>query len=332
MEREYPATPMVYPELAHNSQVVEDLSVLPAEPLVTIRCITFNHARYIREALEGFLRQRTNFPVEILIGDDASTDGTREILRQYQAQHPELIRAVYQTENQYSKGLRPWRTLLYKMARGKYLAYCEGDDFWTDPLKLQKQVDFLEAHPGYALCFHDANILREQEQRMDPLRPAVLKPSYTLTDLLHGNFIPMLTVMFRRGLFGDFPAWYYEMPIGDWPLHILNAMHGEIGYLPEVMAVYRLHPGGLWSSMDEPTQRRNEILVYRKLIANLAPEHRQPLKAGLSRLYHRMALESERSGKKAEASKQLWQSFVAAPRNPLVSTEERRELFKKLWF
>ena len=130
------------------------------EPLVSICCITYNHRDFIRDALDGFLSQRTDFPYEILINDDASTDGTADIIREYEQKYPEKIRALLQTENQYSKGItNPSGAFNFPRVRGRYVAMCEGDDYWTDPEKLQKQVDYMEAHPDCSLCFHSARII-----------------------------------------------------------------------------------------------------------------------------------------------------------------------------
>lgn len=125
-------------------------------PLVSICCITYNHAQFIRKCLDGFLMQKTDFPIEILIHDDCSTDGTTEIVREYEAKYPDLIFPLYEEENQYQQGKAAEIDFYnYRRARGKYIAYCEGDDYWTDPLKLQKQVDFMEANPEYSVCFHN---------------------------------------------------------------------------------------------------------------------------------------------------------------------------------
>lgn len=120
--------------------------------LVSITCNTFNHGSYIADALEGFVSQKTNFEYEILVYDDASTDNTASIIRQYEAKYPHLIKPIYQTVNQYSQGLRPGHQNRQR-ATGKYVAICEGDDYWIDPLKLQKQVDYMEAHPNCTFCF-----------------------------------------------------------------------------------------------------------------------------------------------------------------------------------
>lgn len=125
-------------------------------PLVSICCVTYNHAPFIRKCLDGFLMQQMDFSIEILIHDDCSTDGTTEIIREYEARYPDLIFPLYEEENQYQQGkAREIDLYNYRRARGKYIAYCEGDDYWTDPHKLQKQVDFMEANPEYTVCFHD---------------------------------------------------------------------------------------------------------------------------------------------------------------------------------
>ncbi|HAX96890.1 MAG TPA: glycosyl transferase family 2, partial [Prolixibacteraceae bacterium] len=133
------------------------------QPLVSICCITYNQEKFIRDAIEGFLMQKTKFPIEVIIHDDASTDKTTDIIREYQSAHPDLIRAIYQSENQFSKGLDQALKHVYGGARGKYIALCEGDDYWTDPLKLQKQVDFMEAHPECTICFHQTLAKYEDE-------------------------------------------------------------------------------------------------------------------------------------------------------------------------
>ena len=137
-------------------------------PLVSVCCITYNHAQFIRKCLDGFLMQETSFPIEILIHDDCSTDGTTEIIREYEAKYPDLIFPLYEEENQYQQGKAAEIDFYnYRRARGKYIAYCEGDDYWTDPLKLQKQVDFMEANPEYGLCYTDFNFCDELPVRLD---------------------------------------------------------------------------------------------------------------------------------------------------------------------
>lgn len=123
-------------------------------PLVSISCLTYNHAPYLRQCLDGFVMQITSFPIEILIYDDASGDGTQNIIEEYQKKYPDIIKPIYQTENQYSKGVKVGFVYNYSRAKGEYIAFCEGDDYWTDPYKLQKQIDFLECYSDYVICSH----------------------------------------------------------------------------------------------------------------------------------------------------------------------------------
>jgi glycosyltransferase involved in cell wall biosynthesis len=129
---------------------------MPDTPLVSICCLTFNHEAFVRQCLDGFLMQKTDFDIEILVHDDASTDNTQSILREYESKYPDKIFPLYETENKYSNGYKGRMDIVfnYARARGKYIASCEGDDYWTDPQKLQKQVDFMESHPDYSVCFH----------------------------------------------------------------------------------------------------------------------------------------------------------------------------------
>ncbi|GHV23843.1 hypothetical protein AGMMS49959_18350 [Planctomycetales bacterium] len=133
-------------------------------PLVSIICPTYNHAKFIRQCLDGFVMQKTNFPVEVLIHDDASTDGTADIIREYEQKYPDLIKPIYQTENQWSKNRLNVSKIcceMYCNSQSKYIASCEGDDYWTDPSKLQKQIDFLENNDNYSICFCSARVLWE---------------------------------------------------------------------------------------------------------------------------------------------------------------------------
>ncbi|MBQ1636007.1 MAG: glycosyltransferase family 2 protein, partial [Bacteroidales bacterium] len=122
--------------------------------MVTVICLAYNHGPYIRDALEGFVMQKTAFPFEVIVHDDASTDDTPRIIREYASRYPDIIRPVFQTENQYSKGVPISQTFLFPLVKGRYVALCEGDDYWTDPLKLSRQVEALEANPGVDICTH----------------------------------------------------------------------------------------------------------------------------------------------------------------------------------
>jgi glycosyltransferase involved in cell wall biosynthesis len=240
-------------------------------PLVSVSCATYNHENYIRDAIEGFLMQKTTFPIEILIHDDASTDGTAEIIKEYEKMHPDLVLPIYQKENQYSKGIVISPTFNWPRAKGKYIALCEGDDYWTDPLKLQKQVDFLEGNEGYSMCFHRVQLLINEKLEKDTITRKVPQTTST-SDLLKGNFIHTPSVVFRNHFDEENLAFFLKSiqfsPIGDLPLHVYNSQYGKIYQIPESMAVYRLG-SGIWSVKKKSERIQSTIRAYICLAAFL---------------------------------------------------------------
>ncbi|MCD8370686.1 MAG: glycosyltransferase [Clostridiales bacterium] len=220
--------------------------------LVSICCIAYNQAEYIRDALEGFVTQRTNFAYEVLIHDDASTDGTAEIIKEYARRYPEQIFPILQTENQYSKGMTNISgTFNFPRARGRYIAMCEGDDYWTDADKLQKQVDFLEAHPHCSLCFHSAKVEVQgrafTERMMRPYRGSRRVRQEEIIDKTSGY--PTASLMFRRKMVEQLPDFYVQAPIADIPLQLLAAERGWAYYMDEPMCVYRLGGTFSWTNL-----------------------------------------------------------------------------------
>ena len=204
-------------------------------PLVSICCTAFNHEKFIRNCLDGFLIQKTNFKVEILINDDCSTDSTASIIKEYELKYPTLFNVFYQKENQYSKGIKPWPNVLFPASQGKYIALCEGDDYWTDPLKLQKQVDFLEANLGYIICGHhryiyynDRNILVKNKQKQIKTQCAVFRSDPIKSEV----FLKYASQAFN----GDTFLFSYLNEIGKFK--ILNFYS----------AVYRVSESGVYSS------------------------------------------------------------------------------------
>ena len=211
-------------------------------PLVTIRCITYNHEPYIRQCLEGFVMQKTNFPFEAIVHDDASTDGTAAIIREYAEKYPDIIKPIYETENQYSKHDGSLQRIMNAHIRGKYVAICEGDDYWIDPLKLQKQFDFLESHLDYGLVHTDFNIISESNIKEYRIRRKLGERQNVLEQILLGNYdIGTLTVMFRKDLYDSLPKYYLskKFPMGDLPLWIEFAAVAKIKYISDVTANYR---------------------------------------------------------------------------------------------
>ena len=222
-------------------------------PLVSIICEVFNHEPYIRQCLDGFVSQKTSFPIEVLIHDDASTDRSATIIREYEKIYPGLFKPIYQSENQYSKGVNIWCDIQFARAKGKYIAICEGDDYWTDPLKIQKQVDFMEGHPDYTLCCTAFT----QTENGDEQHPAEIAFGYddiTLEDILKGAWIGTLTTLFRNDAIADYQVPLPDLPMGDLPLWCHLAMKGKVKYLHDATANYRR----LQNSACHPTDAEKE--------------------------------------------------------------------------
>jgi glycosyltransferase involved in cell wall biosynthesis len=212
--------------------------------MVAVLMITYKQQEFIAQAIEGVLTQKTNFPFKLFIGDDASPDETPQVVELCRNKFPDKVAYVRNAKNM---GMMPNFIQLYSKASAKYIAMCEGDDYWTDPYKLQKQVDFLEANLEYAICFHAINILENGIERPSDLNKSDKEETYSILDLAKENLIHTPSVVFRNGLIEQFPDWFSESPVGDYVLHLLNAKKGLIKYLPEVMAVYRSHAGGTWA-------------------------------------------------------------------------------------
>ena len=209
-------------------------------PLVSVSVLAYNHESFIRECLDGIMMQKTKFKFEVLIHDDASTDNSAEIIKEYEKKYPNTIKPIYQTENQHQKKIGIDKTFQFPRARGKYIAFCEGDDYWIDPLKLQKQVDFLEANPEYSMCFHNAIVL---ESKSD-IRKVSLFNSYTsdcdllINDLIRKWVVPTASIVCRRDYLSN-PEWLVNIYSGDFSLLLNMFTKGRIRYIDMISSVYR---------------------------------------------------------------------------------------------
>lgn len=186
------------------------------EPLVTVRCTVYNQEKFIARTIEGFVMQKATFPFEIVIHDDASTDNSARIIKEYEQKYPKRIRAIYETENQYSKGNNSLYNIMQAEMRGKYIAFCEGDDYWIDEYKLQKQIDFLESNPDYGMCFTDFDIWYENEQRLEKSlfknRPNDFCYEFTLESWIQNRgYTAPMTWVYRKDIMNDF----YKFPSPD---------------------------------------------------------------------------------------------------------------------
>lgn len=235
--------------------------------MVSILCLTYNHKGFIRDAIDGFLMQKTGFEFEILVHDDASTDGTADIIREYARKYPDIIKPYFQTENQFSKAGEYPYMFIYRLARGKYIATCDGDDYWTDPTKLQKQFDFLEANPEYVMCFHDYVTFQNGGFGL----PDAEKPKdWTSEELMNynphksGYGIASLDRMYRN-TYSPETAEDIALMMPDYPEIVYLGQYGGCKYIPGIKpSVYRrLHGSNTWTG--QPTAYQEKVLRERRL-------------------------------------------------------------------
>lgn len=268
--------------------------MISAIPTVSVCCITYNHAKFIGQALESFLNQNTSFSYEILVYDDASNDGTRDILKEYELKYPQIIRVFYSSENQYSQGVR-LLNLRYNLprARGKYIATCDGDDFWTDPLKLQKQVDFLDSNPEVVMCFHGFDRLENDKSTDSKLYNHLHHSPFTIFEQkeflqLHVQF---LTIMFRQNV--KFPMISSEINGDVFVLTHLSEV-GKCAYLNFNGAVYRYHQNGVFRKMSRIGQINSSIKTRKIISDQVKPRTRKFLYKRISSFYKSLFKESIR--------------------------------------
>lgn len=234
--------------------------------MVSVYCLAYNHERYIRKALDGFVMQKTDFTFEVLINDDASSDGTVRIIEEYADKYP-FIRFFHQKENLYGRGISIEKNIFYPNTRGRYIAYCEGDDYWTDPLKLQKQVDFMESHLECSMCCHAyLNIEANSEKLINEIHTAEMS-GYVKEDKLiqYSNPTQLATNMFRRDILLKMPDVYYNRGIGDYTMLLYCLTQGKIYYMTENMANHRISSDGSWTKRvyQNPEKRcvHNEKMI-----------------------------------------------------------------------
>lgn len=263
-------------------------------PKVSILIITYNQKKFIRQAIDSVLMQKTSFPIEILVGDDFSSDGTREIIQEYEQKHPGLVIGVLHPRNMGKNGGINFLETL-KRAKGEYYALIDGDDYLTDPLKLQKQADLLDAHPDYSMTFHNALITYEDGSPSHILNGDDMKPFYTVEDLIGEDeiwFMATSSTMYRNSI-REYPTWFRESSSGDIPRLILKAKLGKIGYIPDVMSVYRKNRAGASYHDNERDEvfLRNRIRMYSDINRELDYRYNRTMRRNIAR-YYRMMLDA----------------------------------------
>lgn len=236
---------------------------------VSVYCLAYNHEKYIRDALDGFVNQKTNFRYEVFVHDDASTDNTASIIREYEQKYPEIIKGIYQKENQYSQGVKIFDKYIYPCIQGKYIAMCEGDDCWIDENKLQKQYDALEKHPECDMCAHRAKWFDCKKNRETKVFPAIYEERLLrVEEVIYGEgaFLPTASLFYRKNIrlsrMGFQKIWSI-----DYSLQIRGALRGGIVFIPETMALYRWQTDESWTVKNH--NLKSQMAMHEKRIEML---------------------------------------------------------------
>lgn len=247
--------------------------------LVSVSMITYNHEAFIGEAIEGVVMQKTNFPFELVIGEDCSTDNTRDICIEYQKKYPDIIRLRLPEKNQGM--MLNWINNI-ESGQSKYIALCDGDDYWTDPYKLQKQVDFMEANPDFALCAHSVYTLmcEELDENIEMERDTL-----TTEDIILKDWGLLTASIFFRKEAHKTPDWYYTVKNGDFALQLIVSLSGKIKFLPEYMAVYRQHLGGMSSTLKPLNQMAWMVYLLNKFDKYTDRKYEKAIKERIKRMY-----------------------------------------------
>jgi glycosyltransferase involved in cell wall biosynthesis len=238
---------------------ISDPAVLSNIPLVSVLIITYNHDPYIADAIEGVISQKIGFPIELIIGEDCSTDNTRSIVLDYQRLYPKLIRVIYSDRN---VGMQKNFQRVHEAARANYIAICEGDDVWTDDRKLDKQIGIMESEPDCSIVFHAAEIFREREGTVNIKHYGSSVKTFSLDEVIlaHPSLITTASLMMRRTLIEPIPRWVTDCEVGDYPFTVHCASRGKVIYLPDVMCRYRHGVPGSWSVRSGGIEPRKKIV------------------------------------------------------------------------
>lgn len=267
------------------------------DPVVSILCTSYNHENYIEEAIDGFLMQETDFPFEIIIHDDASTDNTANKIKPYAEKYPNIIKTILQKENQYSQGKKVFFLMLEK-AKGKYHAICEGDDYWIDSKKLQIQIDLMEQNPECVISCHPA----EERFNKDKHGKAYAKHadgnkifSTSEVILFGGNFCPTASIVCRQELWSNLPSFFYNVPTGDYFIQILGSLNGGALYIDRFMSVYRKGVPSSWSTSMKNIEEKEKwshdlVASLNDLNIYFDKKYHNEIEQVISEHYYRLAL------------------------------------------
>lgn len=280
------------------------------KPLLSICLITYNHASFIEQAVEGVLIQKTSFLWELIIADDCSTDGTKEIVLNYRNKYPDIIKLILQERNVGPE--KNWFELIHT-PESKYIAYFDGDDYWTDPLKLQKQVDFLENNNDVALCFHNSIIENSNTGSKELFHKKKMKAFYLGNDLLKYWLIPTASMVMRNVIPEKFPSFFTNATHGDLALFLFVSQYGKIGYIPDIMSVYRKNPAGVTNNFKGINHNLVHIEQCKLMKDYFRPNYQFQLSKRISKYYLSTARLSAKTGNKKSTVNYLLKSFSYFP-------------------
>lgn len=295
---------------------------------LSVFIITYNHREYIHQTLDSVLAQKVNFSYEIVIGDDCSTDGTSEIIREYEEKYPDKIRYFRQEKNLGQNGLKITVETL-KQVRGKYIATLDGDDYWIDENKLQVQFDFMQNNPTLIGCFHNAEIHYFNSDKIDLVNSPEQKTEISLDDLIGEKevwFMATSSVVYKTREFLEFPEWFLASVSGDIPKYILLAKKGNFGYIPQTMSVYRKHLRGTSFSDNYFDEKflRNRIAMYEGIDQELNFQYHERIRITLAG-YYRQILDSKQYENKTLRAYKIWKKYIELKQ---CSKREARDLLR----
>ncbi len=315
-----PANP---PELANDSlrSRYGVQSGTEGEPLVSVVITSYNSERWLGQALEGVLDQRTSFPVEVVLADDCSQDGTVAVARDYERRYPDLLRILDRDQN---VGTQRNYYDAFERARGRYTAWLDADDYWTDPEKLEVQVQAMEQHADVAVCGHYVRwVTRGSNGEVKRERfPELPAGRHGLREILHRNFLPSPSVMFRSGLHRELPAWYFEVsPVTDWPLHIAGALRGDILLLDRIMADYTLNATSAFWGQGTQRWYQSDADFYNRLETTVPAQYKRLVRFEKGKRYEALAYHLRQAGDFAGSRRAAVKAFLAPAWNDDVRSK-----------
>lgn len=288
--------------------VIEDNPVPPATPLVSVIIPAYNQAGLLGRALDSVLMQQVGFQIEIIVSDDYSPDNTLEVARAYQARHPGAIRVLRQVPN---AGMARNYFDLFAHCRGRYTAWLDADDYWTDPQKLAVQAQTLESDPSISMCLHFVRVVTPEGEVRHAKIPHLPAGAYGLADLVRQNIVPSCSAMFRGGLHTRLPDWYLEMaPITDWPLWVLAAQSGKVLLIDRIMADYTRAPGSEFNKGGLFCLRQ-DAKFYERIESVLPPQHHGLARMEKRKRYESMAYLLRKQGDLIGARKAAFKAFCS---------------------